>query len=117
MKDDPIMDLTPDTLFSDSALWQSWLDVEAALARAQAGIGMIPAWAAKDITRHARIDAIGEDRLRASIAQTMAPILSLTRCACRRCRRGGALCPLGRDHAERHADREAAFDPIGRAEP
>ncbi len=80
MKDDPIMDLTPDTLFSDSALWQSWLDVEAALARAQAGIGMIPAWAAKDITRHARIDAIGEDRLRASIAQTMAPILSLTRC-------------------------------------
>lgn len=41
---------------------------------------MIPAWAAEEITRHARIEAIGEDRLRQSIRRTMAPILSLTRC-------------------------------------
>ncbi|MDT0682086.1 lyase family protein [Roseicyclus sp. F158] len=80
MKDEQAHTPTPETLFSDRALWQSWLDVEAALARAQGEIGMIPAWAGKEITRHARIEAIGEDRLRASIARTMAPILSLTRC-------------------------------------
>ncbi|GGB19829.1 lyase family protein [Allosediminivita pacifica] len=80
MKDQHLQDITPETLFSDRTLWQAWLDVEAALARAQAEIGMIPAWAAEEIARHARIEAIGEDRLRASIALTMAPILSLTRC-------------------------------------
>ncbi|MCE0507013.1 hypothetical protein LR948_16715 [Roseivivax sp. GX 12232] len=80
MKHDRAQTVTPETLFSQASLWQSWLDVEAALARAQAEIGMIPAWAAEDISRHARIEAIGEDRMRASISRTMAPVLSLTRC-------------------------------------
>lgn len=70
----------PQTLFTDESLWQAWLDVEAALARAQARIGAIPEQAAQDITGAARLDRIGTDRLRASIARTMAPVLSLTHC-------------------------------------
>lgn len=70
---------TPETLFSQEAVWQSWLDVEAALARAQANIGMIPAWAAEDISANAFLDRIGTDALKASIKETMAPVLSLTR--------------------------------------
>lgn len=70
---------TPETLFSQEAVWQSWLDVEAALARAQARIGMIPAQAAADISANAHLDRIGTAALKASIATTMAPVLSLTR--------------------------------------
>ncbi len=73
------MSLTPETLFARDTLWQSWLDVEAALARAQARLGMIPDWAARDITAVAHLDALGPDALAADIRRTMAPILSLTR--------------------------------------
>ncbi len=40
--------------FSDEAMVQSWLDFEAALARAEAAVGLIPAAAAQEITRQAR---------------------------------------------------------------
>ena len=81
--------LTPETLFSRESLWQSWLDVEAALARAQAEIGMIPEWAAADITANAHIERIGAKALQASIEETMAPILSLTRLLSERSGKGG----------------------------
>ncbi len=80
MKDNVARELTPDTLFSEESQWQAWLDVEAALARAQARIGMIPAEAGEGITDAAQLERIGPDQLRASIATTMAPVLSLTRC-------------------------------------
>ena len=73
------MTMTPDTIFDRDTLWQSWLDVEAALARAQADLGMIPAWAAADITAAADLDQLGRDALEADVKRTMAPILSLTR--------------------------------------
>jgi 3-carboxy-cis,cis-muconate cycloisomerase len=73
------MTFTPETIFSRSSQWQSWLDVEAALARAQADIGMIPEWAAAKISAVARLDVIGHDALVADIERTMAPVLSLTR--------------------------------------
>ncbi|KMK68279.1 lyase family protein [Puniceibacterium sp. IMCC21224] len=73
------MNLTPDTLFARDTLWQSWLDVEAALARAQAELGMIPDWAAADIIAAATLDTIGRDAMEADVRRTMAPILSLTR--------------------------------------
>ncbi|MEL0099135.1 MAG: lyase family protein, partial [Opitutae bacterium] len=73
------MTLTPDTIFAQSSLWQSWLDVEAALARVQGGMGMIPDWAAARITQVAQLDVIGHDALVADITRTMAPVLSLTR--------------------------------------
>ena len=70
---------TPDSIFARSSQWQAWLDVEAALARAQADIGMIPDWAADKISAAAQLDVIGYDALVADIGRTMAPVLSLTR--------------------------------------
>lgn len=71
--------LTPDTLFARETLWQSWLDVEAALAEVQAEMGMIPDWAASGIRDAARLDQIGIEELQADIRVTHAPILSLVR--------------------------------------
>ena len=70
---------TPETIFAKSTQWQAWLDVEAALARAQGDIGMIPKWAADKITSAAKLDVIGHDALIADIAVTMAPVFSLTK--------------------------------------
>ena len=36
--------------------WQAWLDVEAALARAQAELGIIPAAAAEPISKAAKLN-------------------------------------------------------------
>ncbi|NIR60398.1 MAG: adenylosuccinate lyase family protein [Gammaproteobacteria bacterium] len=68
-----------DDLFTETARWQSWLDVEAELALAQAEVGMIPDWAARQIAEAARIEALDLDRLRQEIATTMAPVMALTR--------------------------------------
>lgn len=48
---------TPEThaLFDDEARTQSWLDILAALARAQAKVGLIPCDAAESISRHADV--------------------------------------------------------------
>ena len=70
-------------------LWQSWLDVEAALAEAQGEIGMIPAWAARDISAAATLDRIDAAALEADIGRTMAPILSLTRALARAAGKAG----------------------------
>src|SRR3989344_5173299 len=45
-------------IWSDSATLQAWLDVEAALAHAQAGLGVIPAEVAP-VTRHSSIGRAG----------------------------------------------------------
>ena len=50
-------------LFTQEARWQSWLDVEAALASAQAGIGMIPEEAAAEIGRKARLELFDLERV------------------------------------------------------
>src|SRR5712691_6175304 len=42
-------------LFTEDARFQSWLDVEAALAQAQAEQGIIPESAAREITRKAHL--------------------------------------------------------------
>jgi 3-carboxy-cis,cis-muconate cycloisomerase len=66
-------------LFSRRSLWQAWLEVESALARAQASLGMIPAAAAQEIARKATLAAIDEEALARDIARTRAPIVSLVR--------------------------------------
>jgi 3-carboxy-cis,cis-muconate cycloisomerase len=71
--------LTPQTLFSRTNLWQAWLDVEAAMAQAQAEIGMIPQWAADEIASKARLELFDLEALERSVAETMAPIVSLVR--------------------------------------
>ena len=43
-------------LFTEPARFQSWLDYEAALAEAQAELGVIPPDAAREIVRKAKLD-------------------------------------------------------------
>lgn len=79
MKDARTMDPTPDTLFSPRRLWQVWLDVEVALARAQADMGIIPDWAADGIAAVADVDTLGLEALEQETQRTRAPIYALTR--------------------------------------
>ena len=50
-------------LLARDARWQAWLDVEVALARAQAEIGMVPALAATEIERKARLELFDLERV------------------------------------------------------
>jgi 3-carboxy-cis,cis-muconate cycloisomerase len=51
-------------VFSDESRVQKYLDFEAALARAQARLGIIPKEAAAEITRHCSADKIDMTKLR-----------------------------------------------------
>jgi len=66
-------------LFSRKASWQSWLDIEAALAQVQAELKIIPEDAAREIAAKANLDYINTDELSEDIKRTKAPIVSLTR--------------------------------------
>jgi len=57
-------------LFAEDARWQSWLDVEAALAEAEADLGVIPADAAAEIRRAARLELLDREAIRAGLART-----------------------------------------------
>ncbi len=56
------------TVFSDSGRLQGMLDFEAALARAEAAIGIIPANAGEAIARHCRAERFAVDALAAAAA-------------------------------------------------
>ena len=62
-------------IWSDTATLQRWLDVEAALARAQADLGMIPADAARRITECARAESFDLARLSKAIAVAQHPLV------------------------------------------
>lgn len=66
-------------IFSESMQMQRWLDVEAALARAQARVGMIPAEAAEEITRRAIVENFDLTAVAAQIAATAHPIVPVVR--------------------------------------
>jgi len=57
-------------LFAESSRYQAWLDVEAALAQAQAELGIIPARAAEEITRKAQLSLLNLDNIRVGLART-----------------------------------------------
>jgi adenylosuccinate lyase len=57
-------------LFSEAQRFQSWLDVEAALAQAQAELDVIPSDAAEEITRKARIELLDMDAIYEGLART-----------------------------------------------
>ena len=50
--------------------WQAWLDVEAALAKAQSELGIIPAAAAESIARAARVELLDRARIDEGFART-----------------------------------------------
>lgn len=62
-------------VWSDSATLQAWLDVEAALARAQAELGVIPAEAARTIAAQADAGRFDLQRLAADIAFAQHPLV------------------------------------------
>src|SRR6184192_1811812 len=64
-------------LFTEDARFQSWLDVEAALAQAQAELGIIPTDAAREITRKAQLSALDLAAVRAGLAKTGHPLVPL----------------------------------------
>lgn len=72
-------------LFASRKIWQSWLDVEAALAETQAELGIIPARVAAEIRNKANFDHVDEAALAADIAITRAPIVSLVRALAATC--------------------------------
>ena len=63
------------SLFTDDYIVQRYLDVEAALARAQAKLGIIPNEAAAAITAAAKVESIDWDRLRERTEIVGYPIL------------------------------------------
>jgi 3-carboxy-cis,cis-muconate cycloisomerase len=64
-------------LFSTEERWQSWLEVEAALASTEADFGMIPRDAAEAITSTCRLDRLDLARIRDGIARTSHPLMPL----------------------------------------
>jgi adenylosuccinate lyase len=64
-------------LFTESARFQSWLDVEAALARAQAELGIIPEAAAREIVRKAHLSFLDLAAVREGLARTGHPLVPL----------------------------------------
>ena len=76
-------------LFTDESRVQRWLDVEAALARAQAELGLIPAWAAEEITRTARVERLDLAAIGAGIAEVAHALVPAVRALAGQCE-GGA---------------------------
>jgi adenylosuccinate lyase len=62
-------------LFTIEANWQSWLDVEAALAKAEAEIGVIPEAAAKEIVAKAKLELLDRERIVEGLRRTGHPIV------------------------------------------
>ena len=65
------------TLFTEAARFQSWLDVEAALAEAQAELGIIPERAAREIVSKAHLKYLDLAAVRAGLAKTGHPLVPL----------------------------------------
>jgi 3-carboxy-cis,cis-muconate cycloisomerase len=64
-------------LFSLEHRWQQWLTVEAALAEAEADLGIIPRVAAKVIAQKASLKYVDAGRVRERIAATSHPLTAL----------------------------------------
>ncbi|WP_293913783.1 adenylosuccinate lyase family protein [Deinococcus sp.] len=62
-------------IWDDRTTLQRWLDVEAALAQAQAELGLIPAAAALEIRRQARVELFDTGRLAEEVRFTQHPLM------------------------------------------
>jgi len=70
---------TARAIFSDENTVQKWMDVEAALARVQAELGIIPAEAAAEIARKSSVDLLDLDEMKREMDRTSHPIVPLLR--------------------------------------
>ena len=66
-------------IFNKEAQWQRWLDVEAALARAQGALGVIPKEAAEEISRKAKVELLDMKEVRQSMQQIWHPLVAVYR--------------------------------------
>ena len=64
-------------LFHIEARWQAWLDVEAALALAEADLGMIPQAAAEEIAAKAKLELIDRESLAEGFRRTAHQLVPL----------------------------------------
>lgn len=64
-------------LYRQENRWQAWLDVEAALAKAQAELGIIPQAAAEAIGRAAHLELLDRARIDEGFARTGHTIVPL----------------------------------------
>lgn len=74
-----------EAVFNAMKRYQRWLDIEAALARVQAGLGVIPQEAAKEISRKAKVDLLDHDFIREQLAATghsLMPVLKAVQKIC-----------------------------------
>lgn len=73
-------------LFDEQAVYQRWLNFEAALAKAQGNHGVIPLEAAAEISARAKIDQIDLEKVRAGYAKSrnsVVPLIAGLRRACK----------------------------------
>ena len=83
-------------IFSDERRIQYYLDIEGALARVQARLGIIPQAAAEEINRHCRVEQIDMARLKAQIDVIGHPILPTVQQLVGLCAKGlGEWCHWG----------------------
>ncbi|HUB94718.1 MAG TPA: 3-carboxy-cis,cis-muconate cycloisomerase, partial [Stellaceae bacterium] len=83
-------------VFSDRARVQRYLDIEAALARVQARLGIIPAEAADEICRHCHAEEIDMARLKVQTERIGYPVLPVVQQLVGLCRDGlGEWCHWG----------------------
>ena len=96
-------------IFSDRALIQRYIEVEVALARAEARCGVIPRGGGRSRSRaNPRIERIDFDHMRHETDIVGYPILPLVHQLVGDVRRGRPLRALGRDHAGHHGHRRRA---------
>jgi len=72
-------------VFADESLLQYWLDVEAALARVEARLGVVPQEAADEISRKAKCSNMNLPSIAREMAETSHPIVPLIRALQRVC--------------------------------
>ena len=83
-------------VWSDENRTRKYLDVEAALARVQGRLGLIPAEAAEEIVRHCDIGQIDMDKLRQQTERIGYPVLGVVSQLTALCRDGlGEYCHWG----------------------
>src|SRR5471032_166012 len=75
-------------VFSDESRVQFYLDIEAALARVQARLGIIPAEAADEIVRHCHVEQFDMARLKVQTERIGYPVLPVVQQLVGLCRDG-----------------------------
>lgn len=86
-------------VFDDYELIRKYVEVEVALAKAQARCGVIPEAAAKEIAEKCNADTLDFDLLRHETEIVGYPILPLVHQISKQAGESGGLCALGGDDA------------------